>query len=51
MRTTRTRREKTRRGRRRGGADALPSYLLPVVPEPVVFDSSLRRAGDAVGRG
>jgi hypothetical protein len=26
----------------------LPSYLLPPIPQEVVFDPSLRRAGDVV---
>jgi hypothetical protein len=26
----------------------MPSYLLPPIPQEVVFDTSLRRAGDVV---
>ncbi len=29
--------------------EKVPSYLLPPVPRTVVFDPSLRRAGEAVG--
>jgi hypothetical protein len=49
MRTTKAWRERVRR-RDALYPDELPSYLLPPAPGPPVFDSSLQRAGEAIGR-